>query len=83
MVLETCRGHLRTLRSGAAAASPGGLTVDIGGGPSAKGAAIAAHSGGPQDEADAVRAGKTAVKKSAGLAPLLLKEIFRQVCVCV
>eukprot|EP00903_Cladosiphon_okamuranus_P008699 g8335.t1 len=78
LVLETCRGHLRALRTGAAAASPGGLTVDIGGGPSAKGVAVAAHSGGPQDEADAVRAGKTAVKKCTALAPLLLKEVFRQ-----
>lgn len=84
MVLETCRGHLRALRTGAAAASPGGLTVDVGGGPSAKGVAVAtaAHSGGgPQDEADAVRAGKAAVKRCTGLAPLLLKEVFRQVCV--
>lgn len=83
LVLETCRGHLRSLRSGAAAASPGGLTVDVGGGPSAKGTAVGAHSGGPQDEADAVRAGKAAVKKCTALAPLLLKEVFRQVCLCV
>lgn len=79
LVLETCRGHLRALRTGAAAASPGGLTVDVGGGPSARGVAVAAHSGSPQDEADAVRAGKTAVKRCTALAPLLLKEVFRQV----
>eukprot|EP00752_Nemacystus_decipiens_P005128 g4653.t1 len=79
LVLETCRGHLRALRTGAAAASPGGLTIDVGGSPSAKGAVVAAHSGGgPQDEADAVRAGKAAIKRCTALAPLLLKEVFRQ-----
>lgn len=82
LALETCRGHLRCLRAGAAQPSSGGggsLAVDVGGGPSAKGVAGGVHGGGPRDEADAGRAGKAAVKRCAVLAPLLLKEFFRQV----
>ncbi|CBJ26049.1 Fanconi anemia, complementation group I [Ectocarpus siliculosus] len=81
LALETCRGHLRCLRAGAAQPSSGGggLEVDVGGGPSAKGVAGGVHGGGPRDEADAGRAGKAAVKRCAVLAPLLLKEFFRQV----
>ncbi|CAM9230899.1 unnamed protein product, partial [Ectocarpus sp. 13 AM-2016] len=82
LALETCRGHLRCLRAGAAQPSSGGgggLAVDLGGGPSAKGVAGGVHGGGPRDEADAGRAGKAAVKRCAVLAPLLLREFFRQV----
>ncbi|CAB1119943.1 unnamed protein product [Ectocarpus sp. CCAP 1310/34] len=82
LALETCRGHLRCLRAGAAQPSSGGgggLAVDVGGGPSAVGVAGGVHGGGPRDEADAGRAGKAAVKRCAVLAPLLLKEFFRQV----
>lgn len=82
LALETCRGHLRCLRAGAAQPSTGGggdLAVDVGGGPSARGVAGGVHGGGPRDEADAGRAGKAAVKRCAVLAPLLLKEFLRQV----
>ncbi|CAM9831866.1 unnamed protein product, partial [Ectocarpus sp. 8 AP-2014] len=86
LALETCRGHLRCLRAGAAQPSSGGgggggggLAVDVGGGPSAKSVAGGVHGGGPRDEADAGRAGKAAVKRCAVLAPLLLKEFSRQV----
>lgn len=83
LVLETCRGHLRALRTSTAAATAG-LMVEIGGSCSAKGAVSASSAlggihGGPQDEADAARAGKAAVKRCTGLAPLLLKEVIRQV----
>ena len=86
LVLETCRGHLRALRTSTAGATAG-LMVEIGGSCSAKGAVSASstlgdiHSG-PQDEADAARAGKAAVKRCSGLAPLLLKEVVRQVRNC-
>lgn len=89
LVLETCRGHLRALRTGSAAGSAGSLTVDVGGGASAKGVGggLSSGSGGreycPQDEADAGRAGRAAAKRCTVLAPLLLQEVFRQVCVCL
>lgn len=86
LVLETCRGHLRSLRTSTAAATAG-LMVEIGGSCSAKGAVSASSAasgihGGPQDEADAARAGKAAVKRCTVLVPLLLKEVFRQVRTC-
>lgn len=49
--------------------------MEVGGGRSTKGVA----SDGPQDEADASKAGKAAAKRCTVLAPLLLKEVFRQV----
>lgn len=83
LVLETCRGHLRALRTSTAAAITG-LSVEIGGGWSVKGVVSSLPGAfgiqdGPQDEADAARAGKAAVSKCTVLAPLLLKETFRQV----
>ncbi|CAM9979899.1 unnamed protein product, partial [Hapterophycus canaliculatus] len=83
LVLETCRGHLRSLRTGTAAASTG-LAVESGGGRSTRGVAASGSGGGgggggPQDEADAWRAGRAAMKRCTVLAPLLLKEFFRQV----
>lgn len=74
LVLETCRGHLRVLRTSTAAVGAG-LSVEVGGGKSTKGV----ERDGPQDEADASRAGKAAAKRCTVLAPLLLKEVFRQV----
>lgn len=84
LVLETCRGHLRTLRTSTASAGSG-ISVEVGGGASTRGAAGSSISelnriqSPPQDEADAARAGKAAVKRCTALAPLLLREVFRQV----
>ena len=84
LVLETCRGHLRQLRTATAAASDG-LSLKVGGGASCRGivSTCVAYGGafldGPQDEADAAIAGKAGVKKCIRLAPLLMKEVFRQV----
>lgn len=84
LVLETCRGHLRHLRT-STAASIAGLSVEVGGGASTRGAgfmssaACCAFPDGPQDEADAVRAAKVAIKRCTVLGPLVLKETFRQV----
>lgn len=78
LVLETCRGHLRALRTSTAAASSG-LSIEVGGGWSRRGGGDGSVQDSPQDEADASRAGKAAVKRCMILAPLLLKEVFRQV----
>lgn len=81
LILETCRGHLRALRTSTAVAGAG-LSVEVGGGGSTRGATASSAGGmqeAPQDEADATRAGKAATKRCTVLAPLLLKEVFRQV----
>lgn len=85
LVLETCRGHLRLLRTATLTASDG-LSLEVGGGACSRGivsTSCATYGGAfqdcPQDEADAARAGKAGVKRCIKLAPLLMKEIFRQV----